>query len=62
MIFKHVSNTKNIFYFEECETGRIGRYCEITCPYPNYGKECQLKCNCEKDQCDPADGCSSKEA
>lgn len=47
-------------YSEECEIGRIGWYCEIICPYPNYGKECRLKCNCKRDHCDPTDGCSSK--
>lgn len=46
-------------FFSECSNGRIGHYCEISCPYPNYGKECQLRCQCNEELCDPATGCKS---
>lgn len=50
---------KTQYIFLECRNGRIGHYCEVSCPYPNYGKECQLQCQCIEKLCDPATGCKS---
>lgn len=59
--FKILSYVSCLFeyMFLECRNGRIGHYCEVSCPYPNYGKECQLQCQCIEKLCDPATGCKS---
>lgn len=60
IFFKTILQYTIEFYSKECEIGKIGPYCEVLCPFPNYGKECQQQCNCTKDFCDPAYGCTSK--
>ncbi|XP_062574682.1 multiple epidermal growth factor-like domains protein 10 [Saccostrea cucullata] len=42
-----------------CSPGYLGRNCTQICPYPNYGLECQGKCDCEERLCDIATGCYS---
>lgn len=46
-----VVSTKN------CSKGYHGPLCDITCRYPNYGKDCQSECLCGEEQCDHITGC-----
>lgn len=39
--------------------GFNGINCTEKCPFPTYGKRCQMLCKCNKDQCDASTGCSS---
>lgn len=45
----------------ECDAGKFGPHCEKDCPCLFYGNLCAFKCYCNKDLCDPADGCSGKD-
>lgn len=47
----------NYSSLEECLPGYHGPLCNMTCRYPNYGEDCQLKCLCEEEQCDHISGC-----
>ncbi|XP_034308996.1 multiple epidermal growth factor-like domains protein 10 [Magallana gigas] len=40
-----------------CEIGYFGMDCDVTCPFPSYGHECQLRCTCEETDCDFVNGC-----
>ncbi|XP_065929625.1 cell death abnormality protein 1 [Magallana gigas] len=40
-----------------CVKGFIGHNCNVICPFPAYGLECQSICNCTENSCDPGDGC-----
>ncbi|XP_062613675.1 multiple epidermal growth factor-like domains protein 10 isoform X2 [Saccostrea cucullata] len=40
-----------------CSPGYIGPNCSQICPYPNYGSECQGRCNCDERLCDITTGC-----
>lgn len=31
--------------------------CDVKCPFPSYGNECQLRCTCEETDCDFVNGC-----
>uniref|UniRef100_A0A8W8JIA6 Uncharacterized protein n=1 Tax=Magallana gigas TaxID=29159 RepID=A0A8W8JIA6_MAGGI len=42
---------------ERCMPGYSGINCTSLCPYPQYGVDCQRKCNCSKDRCDVSTGC-----
>lgn len=42
---------------EACMDGYHGENCSISCPYPFFGKECQMICNCSEDLCDISKGC-----
>lgn len=37
--------------------GYHGENCSLRCPYPFFGNECQMQCNCSKDLCDISTGC-----
>lgn len=57
------SNTSQIELFfinfcQACGKGYTGLNCEIKCPYPLYGKGCQMRCDCIDEVCDPVNGCS----
>lgn len=41
----------------ECIPGYFGSCCKYACRYPNYGKECQLKCVCAEENCNHIIGC-----
>lgn len=41
----------------ECLPGYFGSCCKYACRYPNYGKECQLKCVCAEENCNHIIGC-----
>uniref|UniRef100_A0A8W8M4T1 EGF-like domain-containing protein n=1 Tax=Magallana gigas TaxID=29159 RepID=A0A8W8M4T1_MAGGI len=41
-----------------CDKGYRGNNCEEKCPFPSYGVDCQMKCNCIDKGCDPANGCN----
>jgi hypothetical protein len=43
--------------FTECPDGYFGPSCEQLCPYPTFGKDCQMECNCSKKVCSPRLGC-----
>ncbi|XP_062602594.1 uncharacterized protein LOC134264312 [Saccostrea cucullata] len=42
-----------------CDTGYIGRDCEILCPFPMFGDGCQFRCDCDISSCSPLIGCQS---
>lgn len=37
--------------------GYTGQNCEIVCPFPSYGLDCQSVCNCTETTCDHVNGC-----
>lgn len=37
--------------------GYHGENCSLPCPYPFFGEECQMICNCSKNLCDISNGC-----
>lgn len=41
----------------QCEEGYTGQNCEIVCPFPSYGLDCQSICNCAETTCDHVNGC-----
>lgn len=45
-------------FCQACGKGYTGLNCEIKCPYPLYGKGCQMRCDCIDEVCDPVNGCS----
>nr|XP_034309253.1 cell death abnormality protein 1-like isoform X2 [Crassostrea gigas] len=40
-----------------CVKGFTGHNCNVICPFPAYGLDCQSICNCTEKSCDPGDGC-----
>lgn len=42
-----------------CLSGYYGPNCTLPCRFPNYGTECQLKCDCDEQQCNHTIGCRS---
>ncbi|XP_062580337.1 uncharacterized protein LOC134242265 [Saccostrea cucullata] len=41
-----------------CPSGTFGPDCKYICTYPDYGRRClDGKCQCPKENCDPAEGC-----
>lgn len=43
----------------ECDVGYYGQNCNFPCRYPNYGKLCQNKCECNKSKCNHIYGCKN---
>lgn len=41
-----------------CDKGYTGLNCEVVCPFPSFGLDCQSICNCTKTKCDPVNGCN----
>lgn len=50
-------STRFVISVVACEKGFWGNNCTKPCPFPSYGKECQLECSCKKEVCDHANGC-----
>ena len=46
-------------YFTACEVGYHGSGCDKRCPYPSYGLNCALKCNCIHKDCHYQNGCNN---
>lgn len=46
-----------LLIFEHVWTDTMEKTVSLTCPYPFFGKECQMQCNCSKDLCDISTGC-----
>ncbi|XP_048771525.2 multiple epidermal growth factor-like domains protein 10 [Ostrea edulis] len=42
----------------ECSLGYHGENCQMTCPYPSFGRLCQSECKCDNALCDVAIGCT----
>lgn len=40
-----------------CKLGYYGPNCSKKCPFPFYGYECTLQCNCNANDCDYVSGC-----
>lgn len=40
-----------------CAIGYTGANCDMKCPLPMYGKDCQSMCNCRANLCDHVIGC-----
>lgn len=40
-----------------CVKGFTGHNCNVICPFPAYGLDCQSIFNCTEKSCDPGDGC-----
>lgn len=49
-----------ILFFLECTIGYFAKNCELRCPYPSYGEECQAICTCPKVTCDFVYGCTKR--
>lgn len=49
-----------LFSILECLSGYYGPSCSYPCRYPNYGKDCQSKCVCDEERCNPIKGCEQK--
>lgn len=47
----------HVFHILACEIGYLGKDCDVKCPFPSYGNECQLRCTCEETDCDFVNGC-----
>lgn len=45
-----------------CMDGFIGRNCNVKCPPPSYGPECQLECKCQPSVCHHVFGCRRSES
>ncbi|XP_022292637.2 uncharacterized protein LOC111103574 isoform X3 [Crassostrea virginica] len=45
-----------------CMDGFIGRNCNVKCPPPSYGQECQLECKCQPSVCHHVFGCRRSES
>lgn len=59
-IFNKCQITFNIFWIyiiSGCDKGYTGQRCEVVCPLPTYGVDCQSICNCTETNCNPVDGC-----
>lgn len=41
----------------ECSPGYTGRDCVYMCQYPDYGKDCFMRCECTAEMCDHRSGC-----
>ncbi|XP_062618430.1 uncharacterized protein LOC134280015 [Saccostrea cucullata] len=57
-----IKNNSSIDYkgyaaYSDCESGYFGVNCSKVCRYPNYGIQCQLKCNCSNMTCHHITGC-----
>lgn len=46
-----------IFKCLACQKRYTGQNCDVACPYPSYGLDCQTICNCAKLFCDHVNGC-----
>nr|XP_022291474.1 uncharacterized protein LOC111102851 [Crassostrea virginica] len=44
---------------QPCSIGFSGSNCTIICPYPGYGKSCQLEFYCSESLCSHVDGCNT---
>lgn len=47
----------NLRKCERCTIGYSGPSCNLKCPYPSNGLDCQQFCNCEKSLCNFQYGC-----
>lgn len=57
-IFFHRSNKEFQFnVFAVCDKGYNGIHCDHRCVAPYYGFDCQLECECIKEDCHHAEGC-----
>ncbi|XP_078325774.1 uncharacterized protein LOC111103952 [Crassostrea virginica] len=45
-----------------CMDGFIGVKCNVQCPPPSYGQECQLECKCHPSDCNHVFGCRRSES
>lgn len=43
-----------------CDKGFTGNNCNVLCPFPSYGLDCQSLCNCTETSCNPVDGCTGQ--
>ena len=48
-----------LIFFVACSIGFYGPNCTIKCPFPGYGKGCQLECRCSESLCSHVDGCNT---
>ncbi|XP_078328099.1 uncharacterized protein LOC144623521 isoform X2 [Crassostrea virginica] len=56
------SSNINFSSGDECVEGFFGNNCAFKCRFPNYGKYCQLGCNCSIELCDHILGCPNPSA
>ncbi|XP_062596717.1 uncharacterized protein LOC134258193 isoform X1 [Saccostrea cucullata] len=42
---------------KKCRTGYYDLYCNMSCPYPHYGTDCDEECQCEQQTCNFITGC-----
>lgn len=46
-----------IFIDLACDKGYKGQNCDVICPFPFHGMDCQSICNCTETSCDHVEGC-----
>ena len=45
-----------------CLDGFMGRNCNVQCPSPSYGQDCQQECKCQPNDCHHVFGCRLPES
>lgn len=56
LTLSQIYNSMNIICIA-CDKGYQGLNCDIKCPFPHYGYDCQYVCDCNVTYCDHVNGC-----
>ena len=59
LTWKNTINFNIVLFFTGCDSGYIGRLCDIKCRFPNYGLRCQSECKCFEKDCHHIHGCGN---
>lgn len=56
-LVRHQLNQFSIIVFIACYKGYTVPNCKMKCPFPSYGVDCQMKCDCINKDCDHVNVC-----